>query len=198
MNVKAGRRRPFLRSGGCQLIRVNFDCGGPVDEIQAQQHGGHAVTPLDPALEALQRAGFDAHAHALADGRHQAHLQVRFQSEEDVLQLSLKRFLIEYLEELRDVVVLAHRILLSGFKLKKDITGEERLLEHDRFATILVRGVVAGKCHCDALPPAIPRQLFLPSRFGMGHEPTQFGHAPNNSGAGPRCQSEVVPGSVLI
>jgi hypothetical protein len=43
------------------------------------------------------------------------------------------------------------------------------------------------------LPPAIPRKLFLPARFGMGHEPTQFGHAANHSGTGPRCQSEVAP-----
>jgi hypothetical protein len=32
----------------------------------------------------------------------------------------------------------------------------------------------------------------------MGHEPTQFGHAANNSGAGPRCQSEVAPDDVSV
>jgi hypothetical protein len=185
VNVKADLRRPFLRSGKLQLIRIHFDRGGPVDEIQAQQHGCHAVAPLDPSLEALQRAGFDAHAHAFADGRGQSHLQVRFQSEEDVLQLLLKDFLIEHIEEVGDMVALADSILLSGLELKKNITGEERLLEHDRLAAVLMRRHAARQRHRDAVPPAIRRKLFLPSRFGVGHEPTHFGHVANHLGAGP-------------
>jgi hypothetical protein len=58
--------------------------------------------------------------------------------------------------------------------LKKDITGEERLLEHDRLAAILMRGLVARQRRCDAVSLAVLDKLFLPSRSGMGHEPTQF------------------------
>jgi len=165
------KRRPFLCSGGSQLVGVNFDRSGPVDEVQAQQHGGHALAPLDPALEALQRAGFDAHTHALADGWRQPHLQVRFQGEKDVPQLPLKRFRVENFKESCDMIVLAHGILLPGLELQEHVAGEQGLLEHDSLAAILVRGVVAGKCHRDVLPPAILRQLLFPSRFGMGHEP---------------------------
>jgi len=162
------------RSGRFEQVGVELDCCRLTDEVEAQQHGGPAVTMLDPALDASQRSGFDAHAHTLADGRGQTHFQIRFQSQENIFQLPAKRFLIEHVEKIGDMVVLADRILLSGLKLKKDITGEERLLEHDRLAAILMRGLVARERRCDAVSLAVLDKLFLPSRSGMGHEPTQF------------------------
>ena len=161
------------RSGELEQVGVELDRCRLTDEVEAQQHGGPAVTMFDPALDASQRSGFDAHAHALADGRGQTHFQIRFQGQEDIFQLPAKRFLIEHVEEIGDMVVLADSILLSGFKLKKDITGEERLLEHDRLAAILMRGLVARERRCDAVSLAVLDKLFLPSRSGMGHEPTQ-------------------------
>jgi hypothetical protein len=161
------------RSGGFEQVGVELDRRRLTDEVEAQQHGGPAITMLDPALDAPQRSGFDAHAHALADGRGQTHFQIRFQGQENIFQLPAKCFLIEHVEEIGDMIVLADGILLSGFKLKKDITGEERLLEHDRLATILMRGLVARKCRCDAASLAVLGKLFLPSRSGMGHKPTQ-------------------------
>ena len=161
-------------SGRFQQVGVELDRCRLTDEVQAQQHGGPAITMFDPTLDASQRSGFDAHAHALADGGGQPHFQIRFQGQENIFQLPAKRFLIEHVEEIGDQVVLADGILLSGFKLEKDITGEERLLEHDRLAAILVRGLVARERRCDAVSPAVLDELFLPSRSGMGHEPTQF------------------------
>jgi hypothetical protein len=129
---------------------------------------------LDPSLDASQRSGFDAHAHALANGRRQTHLQVGFQSRQDILQLSVKRLLIEDFEQVGDMLVLTYGLLVSGLQSKEDVPGEKRLLEDDGLAPILVHGIKARECHRDALSLAVSRKLFLPSRFGMGHEPTQF------------------------
>ena len=163
-----------MRSGELEQVGVELDCCRLVDEIQAQQHGRHAVTMLDPSLQALQWAGLDAHAHAFAKGRRQAHLQVRFQGREDVLQLPVKRLLIEDFKQVRDMLVLTHGMSLPGLQSKEDVPGEKGLLEDDGLAPILMHGIKAGERHRDALSLAMSRKLFLPSRFGMGYEPGQF------------------------
>ncbi len=184
------------RSGGFEQVGVELDRCRLADEIEAQQHGGPAVTMLDPTLDASQRSGFDAHAHALADGRGQTHFQIRFQGQENIFQLPAKRFLIEHLEEIGDMVVLARRILLSGFKLKKDVTRKERFLEHNGLAPVFVGGIIAGKSRGDAMSLAVLDKLLLPSRSGMGYEPTQFWHGAKDLGKVPGCQSEVAPWEV--
>lgn len=161
-------------SGEFKQVGVKLDGCRLTDEVEAQQHGGPAVTMLNPTLDAPQGSGFDADTHTLANGRGQTHFQIRLQGQKNIFQLPTKGFLVKHIQEIGDMVILADRILVSGFKLKKDITGEERLLEHDRLVAILVRGLVARERRCDAMLLAILDKLFLPARSGMGHEPTQF------------------------
>ena len=163
----------YAGSDGFERVGVNLDGGRLVNEVQPQQHGGPAVTLLDPAFDALQRSGLDAHAHSLADGGCQTHPHFRLQGQKDVLQLPLKSLLIEHIEQVRHMIVLAQIIFLSGLQLNKDIARKERLLEHDRLASILVRRTAAGQCRGDVLALAMLNNFLLSSRLGMGHEPKQ-------------------------
>jgi len=172
------------------LIGVNFHGGGLIDKIQAQQNGRHAVTFLNPSFQPLQRTGLDADAHALTDRRGETNFQIHFQREKNVVQLLAKRFLIEDVEKIRHVIVLAHGILLMVFELEKHVAREQRFLENHRLAAILVRGLAAGKRGREMLPATILDQLFLPSRFRMRDEPKQLGHAAENFRPARRRQSE--------
>ena len=109
---------------GLEEVRFEFDGGGLVDEIQAQQNGRHAVPALDPPFDSLQRATLDPHAHAHADGRGQANTNPRVESQQDVLQLLLESTLVEDLKEVGHVIALADRSRLAGKKPQEEIAGK--------------------------------------------------------------------------
>jgi hypothetical protein len=83
----------------------------------------------------------------------------------------LKRFLVEHLQQVRDVIILAHTISLAGCNLQEDIAGKQRLPKHDRLAAIFVCRIVTRQRRGNILPHAIFDQLLLSSRFRVGHEP---------------------------
>ena len=62
----------------------------------------------------------------------------------------------------------------AAVHLKKHIARKERLAENDGLAAVLVRRIIAGQRHRDAVPTAVLRQLLLPPRLGMRDEPKQF------------------------
>src|SRR5438046_1239700 len=93
------------RSNRIEQIGIHFDGGGLTDEVEAEQDRGHAIALFNPPLYTLERASLNLNAHALANGRRQAHSDVRLQGEENILQLPFEGFLIEDLEKVGDVII---------------------------------------------------------------------------------------------
>ena len=158
-------------------IRLHLHRRSLADEIQPQQNRRHPVPLFHPALDSLQRAAFDPNTHPLPNRWRQPDPYTRFQSQQYVLQLALKSFLIENVQQICHMVVLANRVLLCRFTLNEDISREKRLLEHDRFAAILMCRVVARQGRADFLPNAIFDNFFLSTGFAMRYVPANgFGH----------------------
>jgi hypothetical protein len=82
--------------------------------------------------------------------------------------------LIKYIKKIGDIVVLTDGILLSRFQLKKDITRKHRFLKYHGLTAVFMGRPVAGERGGNAATLTVLRQLFLPSRPGMGNEPQQF------------------------
>lgn len=184
-----GGRDPHGSSGN-EEVGINFYGGGLVDEIETQQHACHAMALFNPSLQSLQRAGFDAHPHALADGRHQTHLQIGFQGDENIIELAAKRVLIEHFKQICDVIILSHGKTLPGFQLKENVTREKRFFENDGLAAIFMGGIVGREGGRDALLLTILQQLFLPARFCVSYKPEQVRHSAENFVEGWWCQSD--------
>ncbi len=172
--------------GSCwnEEVGINFYGGGLVDEVETQQHSSHAMAFFNPSLQSLQRAGLDAHPHALADGRHQTHLQIGFQGDENIIELAAKRVLIEHFKQICNVIILSHGMTLPGFQLKENVTREKGLFENDGLAAIFVGGIVGGEGGGDALLLTILQQLFLPARFCVSYKPEQVRHSAENFAEG--------------
>ncbi len=94
-------------SNQLQIGRVNFHRGGLTDEIQANEHGVHAIALLDPAFNAAQRAMGYFHAAAFPDGGCETNFEIGVQGTQDFAQLVDEEFLIGDDQQIGDVFGLA-------------------------------------------------------------------------------------------
>ena len=85
-------------SSGSEQVGIDFYGRSLIDEIQAQQHGRHAISFFHPSFKPLQCSAFDANAHALTDRGREPDLEVAVQCQENVRKLLLKFFLVENLK----------------------------------------------------------------------------------------------------
>lgn len=104
----------------------------------------------------------------------QADFQFGIQRDEDVFQLRAKGFLVEDVEQIGDVIVLADGPFLLRQQLEEDVAGKQRFAKHDRLAAILVGRIVAGQRGGETLALAVLDQLLFATGFGMGDEPQEF------------------------
>jgi len=79
----------------------------------------------DRQVWADHRARLDPHPHPFPNRGREANPEVGFQRQKDVLQLPLKRLLVEHFQQIGDMIVLTHRFLPARLEFEKDVAGEK-------------------------------------------------------------------------
>src|SRR5262245_31132969 len=126
---------------------------------------------LDPPFQSVQRPTFNSDAHPFTNSWSQAHPELGVQCFEDVLQLALESSLIEHIEKICDVIILADGRLLAGLQLKEYVARKQRFLEHDSFAAVLMGRVEAWQRGHELIAAAEFNQLLFAPCVPMRYVP---------------------------
>ncbi len=103
-------------SDGFQHLRVNLHRRCLIDEVQPQQHSLHPVSLFNPSFYSLKRSAFDPYPHPFPDGRCQPKTYIRLDRDENIPQLPLECILVKNVKEIRNMITLAHEVLLLGLQ----------------------------------------------------------------------------------
>src|SRR5262249_39192430 len=119
-----------------EFVGLEFDSSCLGDKVQPQQNRRHAVALLDPPLDAAQCAGLYFNSRPNADLRRQIHFQARVERAQNFTELLDKQCLIMDREQVRYMITLKNLLLLRSQELQEYVTGKQRLVERDGFASI--------------------------------------------------------------